>query len=122
MLTCPAMHFLDLWDPIVYEKSPSYLIREAGRDPVVDHMDAKSMLPADPEVIAKEAPEVIIVQTNADSGKDAFAELIDNPALKDVPAVKNDRVYYVDSAITGVSSGTAILDGLDKVSDALFND
>lgn len=98
------------------------LIREAGGDPVVDHMDAKSMLPADPEVIAKEAPEVIVVQTSTDSGEDAFAELIDNPALKDVPAIKNHRVYYVDSSVTGVSSGTTILDGLDKVSDALFND
>ncbi|WP_010118944.1 ABC transporter substrate-binding protein [Corynebacterium nuruki] len=97
------------------------LIREAGGDPAVDHLDAQSMIAADPEVIVKEAPEVIIVQTSADSGKDAFAELIDNPALKDVPAVKNDRVYYVDSAITGVSSGTAILDGLDQVSSALFD-
>jgi len=96
------------------------LIREAGGDPVVDHMDAQSMISADPEVIVKEAPEVIIVQTSSESGEDAFAELIDNPALKDVPAIKNDRVYYVDSSITGVGSGTAIIDGLDEVSEALF--
>ncbi len=98
------------------------LIREAGGDPVVDHMDAQSMISADPEVIVKEALEVIIVQTSTESGEDAFAELIDNPALKDVPAIKNDRVYYVDSSVTGVSSGTAIIDGLDEVSKALFEE
>jgi iron complex transport system substrate-binding protein len=98
------------------------LIREAGGDPAVDHLDAQSMITADPEFIVKEAPEVIVVQTSADSGKDAFSELIDNPAMKDVPAVRDGRVYYVDSATTGVSSGTAIIDGLDEVSKAIFNE
>ncbi|HIY66608.1 MAG TPA: ABC transporter substrate-binding protein [Candidatus Agrococcus pullicola] len=98
------------------------LIREAGGDAVIDNMGAESMVSADPEVIVKEAPEVIIVQTSSESGEDAFAELIDNPAMKDVPAIKNDRVYYIDSSITSSASGTAIIDGLDEVSQALFEE
>ena len=62
------------------------------------------------------------MQTSSESGEDSFAELIDNPALQDVPAIQNDRVYYIDSSITSSASGTAIIDGLDEVSQALFEE
>lgn len=97
------------------------LIREAGGTPVVDEIEVDGQIPADPEFIIEQAPEVIIVQVSEDSGQDSFAELIGNPALADVPAIADGRVYYVSNDITASSAGLNLVEGLEEVSQALYD-
>ncbi|MGO1896495.1 MAG: ABC transporter substrate-binding protein [Brachybacterium sp.] len=95
------------------------LIREAGGAAVVDEIDVDGQIPADPEFIVEQAPEVIIVQVSSESGEDSFAELLESPALADVPAIANDRMHYVSSEITSSSAGLQLVDGLEEISRAL---
>ncbi|MEJ5928547.1 ABC transporter substrate-binding protein [Corynebacterium sp. H128] len=95
------------------------LVREAGGRPIIDTLGAPGSVPADPEALLKANPEVIIVQKYRGRGADELRPLLDNPALAQVPAIKNGRVYYVDSATTGVTSAAGIVDGLEQVAGFL---
>jgi iron complex transport system substrate-binding protein len=98
------------------------LIREAGGSPVVDDLDVDGQIPADPEFLIAQAPEVIIVQTTDENGQDAFADLIDDPALADVPAIANGRVHYIANTVTSSSAGLGLVDGLEEISDMLTDE
>lgn len=95
------------------------LVREVGGKPVIDELGAPGSAPADPETIVKAAPEVIIIQNYRGRGAEDFKAVLENPALADVPAIKNGRVYYVDTATTGVTSVAKITEGLAQVSEFL---
>ena len=54
--------------------------------------------PTNLEGVIAMAPEVIIIPQPVDFGANEFRQsLLDNPALAEVPAIKDDRVYVVES-------------------------
>lgn len=48
--------------------------------------------PIDAELIATVNPDIIFLEDFQGQGEEPFAEILDNPALADVPAVANDRI------------------------------
>lgn len=64
-------------------------------------------------------PDVILIQDFHGQGKAPFQELLDNPALADVAAVKNDRVQLIDAKTTSGTAGMHMPDGLREIADAL---
>lgn len=95
------------------------LVREVGGKPVIDELGAPGSVPADPEAILKAAPDVIIVQNYRGKGAEDFKPVLENPALADVPAIKNGKVFYADTVTTGVTSAARITEGLKQVSEFL---
>lgn len=97
----------------------SGLIREAGGTPVVDSLGATGTITADPEQVVAMNPDVIIIQDYLGKGREDFADFLANPALAEVPAVANDKVFYADTRTTGFAAGTDITQGLMEVSEMI---
>ena len=95
------------------------LIREAGGTPVVDSLGAVGTITADPEQVVAMAPEIIIIQDFQGKGRENFADFLSNPALANVPAIENDKIFYADTVTTGVTAGTDITTGLQQVAEML---
>ncbi|MEJ5997901.1 ABC transporter substrate-binding protein [Corynebacterium sp. H130] len=95
------------------------LVREVGGKPVIDTMGAPGSAPADPEAILKANPDVIIIQNYRGKGAEDFKPVLENPALAEVPAIKNGKVFYADTVTTGVTSAERITEGLKQVSEFL---
>ena len=97
----------------------SGLIREAGGEPVVDSMGTTGTITADPEQVVAMNPDTIIIQDYLGKGRDDFADFLANPALAEVPAVANDKIFYADTRTTGFAAGTDITQGLLEVSEMI---
>ncbi len=95
------------------------LIREAGGIPVVDSLGATGTITADPEQVIAMNPDIIIIQDYLGRGREDFADFLANPALAEVPAVANDKVFYADTRTTGFAAGTDITQGLTEVSEMI---
>lgn len=65
------------------------------------------------------APEIIIIQDFQGKGRENFANFLSNPALANVPAIENDKIFYADTVTTGVTAGTDITTGLQQVAEML---
>lgn len=97
----------------------SGLIREAGGIPVVDSLGATGTVTADPEQVVAMNPDIIIIQDYLGRGREDFADLLNNPALAEVPAIAEDKVFYADTRTTGFTAGTDITQGLLEVSEMI---
>lgn len=95
------------------------LVELAGGEVLSAKGGRPGAVPADPETIVKLNPDVILIQGFHGAGKEQFADLLSNPALADVPAIKNDRVTVVDAKTTSGNSGTKISQGLKEIAEAL---
>lgn len=95
------------------------LVELAGGEALSPKGGRPGAVPADPETIVKLNPDVILIQGFHGAGKEQFADLLSNPALADVPAIKDDRVSVVNAKTTSGTSGTKIGEGLQEVAEAL---
>lgn len=75
--------------------------------------------PIDAELIATANPDVILLEDFQGQGEEPFAEILDNPALADVPAVANDRIYLIPMSEASGISGLNTAVGYRKVIEAL---
>ncbi|AWB83512.1 ABC transporter substrate-binding protein [Corynebacterium liangguodongii] len=75
--------------------------------------------PIDAEMLAKMAPEVIFVEDFRGQGLAPFAELLANPALADIPAVKNQRVHAIPATDASGVSGLNTDRGYAAIVEAL---
>ncbi|WP_317368089.1 ABC transporter substrate-binding protein [uncultured Tyzzerella sp.] len=74
------------------------------------------------EQLLKNEPDIILAfgHGNMDSTKKAFEQLFnENPALKSLTAVKNNKVYYLDSAIFGTSANNVVDKALIELGEIL---
>lgn len=95
------------------------LVELAGGTSVAAESGWTQAISADPEAIVAAAPEVILVQDFRDQGLAPFQELLDNPALAQVPAVASGRVHLVDAETTSGTAGSRIGEGLLAIVDVL---
>lgn len=95
------------------------LVREAGGTVIADETGNRGSAPADPEVVARLNPDVILVEDFRGQGERDFSDLLSDPALADVSAVKERRIDYLPTGTTGVSAGVRIGEGLRAVADAV---
>lgn len=93
----------------------SGLVKEAGGELISEAEGMRGSAPADPERIAALAPDVILVEDFRGQGKDAFADLLDQPAIAELGA----RVELISPATTGASAGSKITTGLEDVAEKI---
>ncbi|QQU97852.1 ABC transporter substrate-binding protein [Corynebacterium amycolatum] len=101
------------------QSATTNLVELAGGEPISPKGKRPGAVPADPETIVQLNPDVILIQDFHGQGKAPFQELLDNPALADVAAVKNDRVQLIDAKTTSGTAGMHMPDGLREIADAL---
>ena len=99
--------------------APTNLVELAGGEVLSPKAGRPGAVPADPETIVKLNPDVILIQGFHGAGKEQFAELLSNPALANVPAIKDGRVTVVNAKTTSGTAGTEIGKGLQEVAEAL---
>ena len=88
------------------------MIEEAGGVNVFSDMDGYFV--ASYEAVIEREPEVIIVPTGHGSGGVNFTQqILSIPEFRDLPAVKNGRVYTVDDDLVSIP-GPRIIDGLEQ--------
>ncbi|MGO1712486.1 MAG: ABC transporter substrate-binding protein [Senegalia sp. (in: firmicutes)] len=90
---------------------------QVGADLVVDRNDNIGV-----EDLIKSNPDVIFTVYYGDSikSKEAVNNIMDNPALSSVPAIKNERVNPI--VLSEVyASGVRTLDGINTIIDGLYN-
>lgn len=92
------------------------LVRTAGGSVVGA---ATSARPAEPEQIAALRPSVIIVEDFRGAGLDPFRELLDSPALAEIPAVQEGEIHAVSGAIASSAAGSRAAEGLAAIAEIL---
>ncbi|MHA2790173.1 ABC transporter substrate-binding protein [Corynebacterium sp. S7] len=95
------------------------LVREAGGVPIVDEQEIVGSASADPEQVVALAPDVILIEDFRGQGREQFADLINSPALAEVPAISEGQVHYMSRTTTGSSAGTQAVEGLREVAEAI---
>lgn len=95
------------------------LIRQAHGTPIADSANLMATAPIDPERIKQLKPDVIIVEDFRGRGKQDFSEILSSAALSDVPAVRDDKVFYISDRDTGAAAGKNIGKGLTEVGHAI---
>lgn len=71
--------------------------------------------PIDAEQLLKANPEIIFVEDFNGSGLEPFQEMLDNPALADVEAIKNDRLVLVPMNEASALAGLNMPTGYEKI-------
>lgn len=101
------------------QSATTNLVELADGEPVSPKGKRPGAVPADPETIVKLNPDVILIQDFHGQGMTPFKELLDNPALADITAVKSDRVKLIDAKTTSGTAGMRMPEGLREIADAL---
>jgi len=94
----------------------------AGGSPVAVEEGWQGTVPADPELVVATAPDVILVEEFRGSGLEPFEGLLSSEALAQVPAIANDQVHVIPSAIASGSAGLRLGDGLAMIAEVLHPD
>lgn len=95
------------------------LVERAGGTSIPGEEGWQQSVPVDAEVLVSLSPEVILVQDFMGSGMGGFEELLANPALADIPAIANDRVYLIEAQTTSGTSGSHLTTGLEEIAALL---
>jgi iron complex transport system substrate-binding protein len=101
------------------ESTLNTLAEQAGGDPVARERSWRAAMPADPEVIAEAAPDVVLIEDFRGAGMEPFEDLLSSPALAGVPAVAEDEVHLVPSHLGSGSAGLKLGEGLTRVAEIL---
>lgn len=85
-----------------------HLVERAGGTNAATTVGITQTRPIDAELIAKANPEVIFLEDFQGQGEAPFEALLNNPALADVPAIRDGQVHVVAmtqaSAISGLNT------------------
>lgn len=114
---------------VFFEISPSPDIYTAGQDTFLDELlqivnadnaagDQEGWVEMDPEAIIELDPEVIVT-TYGDYVEDTTDEVTSRDGFKDVDAVKNERIYDVDSDKVS-RPGPRLTDGAKEIAEVVF--
>lgn len=116
--TRPRVYFEEWHDPLITGIGwVAELIRIAGGDDVFPDLSssslAKDRIIADPLVVAATEPDVILASW---CGKKViFDNIYERPGWEAVPAIKEQRVFEIDSSIILQPGPAALTDGLDEI-------
>ena len=73
---------------------PALAIRAGGAD-AAQEAGLTATAPIDAELVVRAAPDIVFVEDFMGAGMGPFQELLSNPALAEVPAVKNKRIVLL---------------------------
>lgn len=95
------------------------LAAQAGAAVVAAEKGWEAAVPIDVETLAATAPDVILIEDFQGKGRAPFEELLANPALAEVPAIKQQRVHLLPGDQVSASGGPHIAKGLVAISELL---
>lgn len=95
------------------------LAAQAGAAVVAAEKGWEAAVPIDVETLAATAPDVILIEDFQGKGSAPFDELLANPALAEVPAIKQQRVHLLPGDHVSASGGPHITKGLVAISELL---
>lgn len=71
--------------------------------------------PLDAELLLKANPDIILVEDFMGAGEGPFQELLRNPALADVPAIKDGRIEVVPMTEASALAGVNMVKGYERI-------
>lgn len=80
---------------------------------------ARGTMPLDAEMLVKMNPEIIFVEDFMGQGMEPFQALLENPALAEVPAVKNNRIVLLPMTEASAVAGVNMTEGYAKIMDEI---
>ncbi|KAB1504290.1 ABC transporter substrate-binding protein [Corynebacterium sp. 320] len=95
------------------------LITRAGGTYAGDALGVHNTRPIDAEQLLTARPDILFLEDFQGGGRQAYARLLDNPAVADVPAIKNDRVYVIPMKDASAVSGLHTTAGYETIIKAL---
>ena len=93
---------------------PALAIRAGGAD-AAQEAGLTATAPIDAELVVRAAPDIVFVEDFMGAGMGPFQELLSNPALAEVPAVKNKRIVLLPMTEASAVAGTNLPLGYEKI-------
>lgn len=93
---------------------PALAIRAGGVD-AAQEAGLTATAPIDAELVVRAAPDIVFVEDFMGAGMGPFQELLSNPALAEVPAVKNKRIVLLPMNEASAVAGTNLPLGYEKI-------
>ena len=98
------------------------LISRAGGEYAAERIGLKSTRPIDAEQLVKANPDVLFLEDFQGQGRAPFEELLNNPAVAEVPAIKNNRIHVMSQTEASSVSGLNTAVGFEKIISAIHED
>lgn len=95
------------------------LTQRAGATYAADSIGISNTAPIDAELLLKANPDIIFLENFQGGGVEAFQSLLSNPAVAEVPAIKQQRIVLVEMAEASATSGLNTAVGYRKIVEAL---
>ena len=93
----------------------SDLVKRAGGDLVADKIGLRATAPVTAEQLIAAAPDAILLIDVTGKGRESFASVLDDPAVAELPAVRDGRVTLLPARISYGTGGVRVADGLEEI-------
>ena len=93
----------------------SDLVRRAGGDLVAERIGLRATGPVTAERLIAAEPDAILLIDVTGEGRDSYRPLLDNPAVAELPAVREGRVKLLPARISYGTGGVRLADGLEEI-------
>ena len=93
----------------------SDLVRRAGGDLVAERIGWRTTGPVTAERLIAARPDAILLVDVTGRGRDSFRALLDDPAVAELPAVRQGRVRLLPARISYATGGVRLADGLEEI-------
>lgn len=96
------------------------LVKIAGGNNIFES-ESSSFMQVNMEEIIKRNPDKILIMTHAvpEEAKKTVEEEFDKETWKQLDAIKNDKVYYLENGYFGMSANLKVIEALDKMGEIL---
>ncbi|MEO9328803.1 ABC transporter substrate-binding protein [Gordonia aurantiaca] len=95
------------------------LVTRAGGRNAADDAGLSRTGFADPEQVVRARPDVILLVDMLGLGRDSFAPILSNPAVRQLAAVRGDRILLLDGKHSQALGLQSTVDGLRRIRDRL---
>jgi iron complex transport system substrate-binding protein len=93
----------------------SDLVKRAGGTLVADRIGLRTTAPVTAEQLISADPDAILLIDVTGKGRDSYRSLLDNPAVAELTAVREDRVMLLPARTSYGVGGVHLADGLEEI-------
>ncbi|GAA5063422.1 ABC-type Fe3+-hydroxamate transport system substrate-binding protein [Thermocatellispora tengchongensis] len=93
----------------------SDLVKRAGGTLVAERIGLRTTAPVSAEQLIAAKPDAILLIDVTGKGRDSYRSLLDNPAVAELAAVREDRVKLLPARISYGVGGVHLADGLEEM-------
>lgn len=102
--------------------TPHHLIEAAHGISIAAENKWRASVPADVEQLIVANPDIILVEDFRGAGLKPFEQLLNDPAVSQVPAIANDQVHLLPAREVSGTAGVKLTEGLKIVAKILHPD